>query len=202
MTRATKVTTTKKALRKGKGAKCEVLVRMIHPSKVRDEVFQNESFQKKEKFEILRKEVRSIRGTESECIVLKRDTDGNETNEFYCHPRYACITNEGPEDLIFGKTLRDVEQRQSTSNPDDDERVSISTSLVFHAQNRSEDISLVRSQGLMVDDDNDPAPENVPNNEDKNKSKDGNSQSNVEKMVNNGVGQVWITGGLPSTTST
>ena len=33
---------------------------------------------------------------------------------------------------------------------------------VFHAGNCAEDIALVRSQGLMVDDDRDPAPENVP----------------------------------------
>ena len=43
----------------------------------------------------------------------------------------------------------------------------------------------------MVDDDNDPAPENAPSNEDKNKSKDGNSQSDVEKN-----GQQWGWSGL------
>ena len=33
---------------------------------------------------------------------------------------------------------------------------------VFHAKNCAEDIALVRNQGLMVDDNNDPAPENIP----------------------------------------
>jgi hypothetical protein len=34
--------------------------------------------------------------------------------------------------------------------------------FVFHAQNRAEDIALVRDMGFEVDDDNEPAPENVP----------------------------------------
>ncbi len=33
---------------------------------------------------------------------------------------------------------------------------------IFRAGNRAEDIALVRGQGFEVDDDNDPAPENVP----------------------------------------
>lgn len=194
MTKATKHKTTKKALRKGKGAKCNVLLRMIHPTKVRDDVFKNCSFHRKEKFVIVRQEVRAIRGTDTHCIVLKRDTDGNETNEFYCHERYVCITQEGPEDLIFGRQTSDVEQQKkstSDANAKDEERVLLSTSLVFHAQNRSEDIALVRSQGLMVDDDNDPAPENVPSNNERTQKKDGKSQTEVEKN-----GQQWGWSGL------
>ena len=34
--------------------------------------------------------------------------------------------------------------------------------FVFNAQNRAEDIALVRNMGFKVDDDNEPAPENVP----------------------------------------
>ena len=34
--------------------------------------------------------------------------------------------------------------------------------FVFNAQNRAEDIALVRDMGFEVDDDNEPAPENVP----------------------------------------
>ena len=33
---------------------------------------------------------------------------------------------------------------------------------IFFAQNRAEDIACVRAEGFEVDDDNDPAPENVP----------------------------------------
>ena len=33
---------------------------------------------------------------------------------------------------------------------------------IFFAQNRAEDIARVRAEGFEVDDDNDPAPENVP----------------------------------------
>ena len=32
----------------------------------------------------------------------------------------------------------------------------------MHMKNRAEDIAAVRGMGMMVDDDNDPAPENVP----------------------------------------
>ena len=37
--------------------------------------------------------------------------------------------------------------------------------FVFNAQNRAEDIALVRAMGFEVDDDNEPAPENVPVND-------------------------------------
>jgi hypothetical protein len=33
---------------------------------------------------------------------------------------------------------------------------------IFHAGNRAEDIALVQGQGFEVDDNNDPAPENIP----------------------------------------
>ena len=36
---------------------------------------------------------------------------------------------------------------------------------VFTAMNNAEDVFLVRAQGLDVDDDNDPAPDNIPNND-------------------------------------
>ena len=34
--------------------------------------------------------------------------------------------------------------------------------FIFNAQNRAEDIALVRAMGFEVDDDNEPAPENIP----------------------------------------
>ena len=36
------------------------------------------------------------------------------------------------------------------------------TEFVFNAQNRSEDIALIRNMGFKVDDENNPAPENIP----------------------------------------
>jgi hypothetical protein len=43
-----------------------------------------------------------------------------------------------------------------------DERGEEIAGFVFHAQNRAEDIALVRDMGFAVDNDNEPAPENVP----------------------------------------
>ena len=59
------------ALRKGKGAKCRVLLRMVHPGKLRDETFGNRTFQQKADFVIVRKDAKTIRVALSDVIVLK-----------------------------------------------------------------------------------------------------------------------------------
>ena len=149
----------KKVLRRGKGGKCSVLLRMLHPQKVRNECFENRTFAQRESFVMVRMDSKIIRGTATECIVLSHD--GFDGVEFYCTQRFVTVTEEGLEEHIFANNS-DGEYTRQTDEQETNEGAPIADSI-FHSQNTSEDISLVRAQGLMVDDDNDPAPENIPN---------------------------------------
>lgn len=51
---------------------------------------------------------------------------------------------------------------QEPSNVEEEQAPTDIDGAVFRAGNRNEDIEFVRNQGLVVDDDNEPAPENIP----------------------------------------
>ena len=73
--------------------------------------------------------------------------------------RWAKVTDEGSEENFFErkKTAADTEGAGS----DTEESVPIDSTVVCSG-NHSDGIALVRSQGLMEGNDNDPAPENIP----------------------------------------
>ncbi len=76
--------------------------------------------------------------------------------EVYCSRKFCNVLREGPEDLFF----EDEAINASNVGEEDDENEI--EEVVFSSGNRMEDIEFVRNQGLLVDDDNDPAPENIP----------------------------------------
>jgi len=79
-----------------------------------------------------------------------------EGREIYCATRYANPVAEGDPTEFFDApdaTQAPVPSEQPGNEIDPE---------VFRAGNNAEDIALVRAQGLNVDDDNDPAPENIP----------------------------------------
>jgi len=63
--------------------------------------------------------------------------------KLYCASRYAVIVEEGLPDHMWGEP--NTQQKQHLQMP-----------------SQREDIAAVRNQGLAVDDDNEPAPENIP----------------------------------------
>ena len=107
-------------------------------------------------------------------IVIKQDTrvvnkrqqsvfiffhDAFITAEVYCVKRWAKITNEGSEENFFerNETTSDTED----AGADTEESVPIDSTIV-RSGNRSYDIAMVRAQRLMVEYDNEHAPENIP----------------------------------------
>ena len=92
-----------------------------------------------------------------QVIVFRHDTF--ETAEVYCVKRWAKVNIEGGAEHFFDSNT--VSATETGDTIESELIVEIDPS-VLHAGNRAEDIALVRAQGLMVDDDNDPAPENIP----------------------------------------
>ena len=76
--------------------------------------------------------------------------------ELYCSKKFCTVLEEGPEDLLFDGEV------QEPSNVEEEQAPTEIDGAVFCAGNRNEDIEFVRNQGLVVDDDNEPTPENIP----------------------------------------
>ena len=73
-------------------------------------------------------------------------------------PRWVTVNTEGCVAGLF-------DQEENTERADNANSVSNEIEVpseVMQAGNHSEDIAMVRAAGLNVDDDNDPAPESIP----------------------------------------
>ena len=81
----------------------------------------------------------------------------------HCVVRWAKIIIEGHVDQFFtlDTTVTHTVAAQANIATENIGGTELDADI-FHALNQIEDIAMVQAQGLMVDDDNDPAPENVP----------------------------------------
>ena len=76
--------------------------------------------------------------------------------EIYCSEEFCIVLVEGPEDLLFDGEVTEPSNVEEEQSPTEIE------GAVFCTENRNEDNEFVRNQGLVVDDDNELAPENIP----------------------------------------
>ena len=95
-------------------------------------------------------------------IVFRHDTF--EEMEIYCVRRWVKIVVEGSAEHYFEE---DNNQQQNAGGPvatnaTVQENEQVLDEQIFNAGNNAEDIALVLNQGLNVDCDNEPAPENIP----------------------------------------
>jgi hypothetical protein len=144
-----------KAKRAGAGARCSVLLSKLHPADYVAQHFRNTSVQDR---------LYGLIATKQEEMTWK----GKIVQfTFFTHPDhpgiefssgYLVITDEGPEDQIFVNAAPAAAAAAADKlHQDAPEPIDAS---VFAAGNNAEDIALVLGQGLDVDDDNEPAPEN------------------------------------------
>jgi hypothetical protein len=141
----------------GKGARCSCLVKFIRPSKDVAAALVNP------------KPGRSI----DDLIAVSRDVTTRGGKRFvsiffrsstipgllHAAERWVRVEEQGPGE-IWREFLPIAEAPAATIATDKQgEEIA---DFIFHAQNRAEDIALIRDMGFEVDDDNEPAPENVP----------------------------------------
>jgi hypothetical protein len=148
--RAAKVT-----LAIGKGAPCSVKIRYFRPSQVVAEVFVNT-----DKDHTLE----DLIAVEQKVILRK----GKQIKPYFfwspslpglvsCAEKWATVLEQGEQCLIWDV----LGSAPSVLTPPATNEVSEEiANFVFQAQNRAEDIALVRAMGFEVDDDNEPTPEN------------------------------------------
>ena len=148
-------------LKVGTGADCSVLIRMLHPSKlVNDTLTNREASERLVGLVALRKELKLVNRREQQCVVFRHDLFPNK--ELHCCMRYCKVHKEGDPVHFF---------TAQTDSPGSDE-VEVSSATVEESRElpndfenligSNEDIMYVQNLGFDVDDDDSPAPENVP----------------------------------------
>ena len=100
------------------------------------------------------------RGLSYEVILFSYATSYG--GEFHCVNRFAVIWKEGPDEGLFDKEpAPPPPDIQNSTAPPSAPGYPIGAG-VFNASNWAEDIALVRNQGLEVDYDMEPPPNNFP----------------------------------------
>ena len=117
---------------------------------------------------LIKEEEKEVNHKKTQCFIFRHDQFPNI--ELYSSKRWTKIEKEGSETQLFINEVSNnvsdnvnIESVNEEGGDDEaiDDEVEI-TPNVLNARNTNEDIMYVRGLGLAVDDDNEPAPENVP----------------------------------------
>ena len=184
---------TTKHKRLGVGATCAVQQRRLHPKKLVQDTLINASH-----LDIVNnllvtgiKDIK-VNSKKQTCITFRHEKF--EGKEIYCVKRWCKIISEGsPEHFFFAIDRdntgdnNDINMTESTSPSYDAGQNDTSLALATIRRNtdgsRAEDIALFKAMGFEVDDDNEPAPENIP--EPINQTTDNVSNGNANATENN-----------------
>ena len=146
----------------GIGAKCSVFTKYLHPAKAVADTYVNYGH-KHRTFDLLciQKEEKFFNKDTRTCAAFcHSDFVGQE---LYTVLRWAKVTEEGSPTQIFvdaiPPSLTSVGRASDDTTEENQDEI---PAFVCHATSRSEDVALIRGFGFHVDDDNDPAPENIP----------------------------------------
>ncbi len=93
------------------------------------------------------------------CIFVSEEFPAEE---LYCTLQFCHVIQQGPQDDFFEELFPSSVVDASANELEDADIALNINPAVFALGSQAEDINFVRNQGLEVDDDNKPAPENVP----------------------------------------
>ena len=155
--------------RAGISAVCRALSRFIHPSKHVKEVLTNCTHNHcLTNLVVIRKEMKKVNNKIQMCIIFCHDDFPNE--ELYCCMRYCRVVREGAREHFFScelfpgavpvATCGNEEACQVAGEVVARDQVELPTNLSSMTAT-NEDIETMIALGFDVDDDNEPAPENI-----------------------------------------
>ena len=140
----------------GVGAIASCKMRFLHPSQLVREYYvnANRDLEITELLEV-RRETKTINRRQQLCIVMRHDDFPNQL--LHAVQRWVKVTREAPsrfdtadEDMVEAAAAATAPIREQNNN--EDALISVS-----HA----DDVARYQNEGFLVDDDNDPAPENI-----------------------------------------
>ena len=149
----------------GIGAQCSVLLKYMHPAKVIGEKFpQFANGRKLENLLVIRQELKTVRRKEQVSVVFCHDDF--EGIDLHCVKQWVHVTQEGHPDHFFNKEDTSAAERNPSAIAPEERNTSEEDAMppreLGGTDNLAEDIAMMRLRGAIVDDDNKPAPENVP----------------------------------------
>jgi Transposase IS4 len=150
-----------KRLRNGIGAKVSVYKKFLHPRKEICAKYPNAN-----KGEVLNElivvgqEEKTVNKRRQMCVVM-RHVDFDDGQLLYTVSRYCKVEQEGATEHFFNDTIQDDPEGGGEVAAVVGEEEPVEVPQIFN-----EDLSNFRAQGFEVDDDNEPAPENIPHEDD------------------------------------
>ena len=147
----------------GKDAVCSILARYLHPSAKIRELYPNmPNTLRLQGFKVLRQEVKRVNQRDQLCIVCAHD---NFDVEMYAVKCWFTVTSPGDPEYYFDTVLQTVPAvAVDGAGADDPDAVEI-PEIARNPAIDVDDPALVaaaEAAGIMIDDDNEPAPENCP----------------------------------------
>ena len=137
-----------------------MLVKYLRPSKaVADAIVNPVAGQRVDDLIAVKREMTTRRGKEFFSIFYRSESIPGVL--LSSAERWATVLEQGPGHLLWDADAAPPLPGRANLNTANEQGEEIAE-FVFNAQNRAEDIALVRNMGFEVDDDNEPAPENVP----------------------------------------
>mmetsp|Transcript_13949 Transcript_13949/g.33457 ORF Transcript_13949/g.33457 Transcript_13949/m.33457 type:complete len:220 (+) Transcript_13949:4339-4998(+) len=142
------------ALRLGVGAICTVKLKYLHPRRVVDSLYTNAPHGTTVRdLLVLSEEKKRVNGKEQVVILLRHESFS--PHDVYAVKRWCNVTVEGPEEALFTAAAEAPVPEPVVGENDNTTTTTTSTS-------RREDVVQVLADGFDVDDDDAPAPENLP----------------------------------------
>ena len=139
----------------GISVSCCVASKYLHPKKSIANKYSNATAESRvENLVCIRKETRSVKRKDQVCVVFCHE-DFDDGTELYCVKRWARVEEEGAAEHFFDELNPPVDNNAPAAETQVEEGVEIDPDIA--TANCNEDIAMVLAQGLMVDDDNEPA---------------------------------------------
>ena len=143
----------------GSGAVCSVYLRYLHPRDVVKAAFINlQHGQRQDDLLALRMEEKRVNKRMQECVVFRSEAFSCEV---YCVKRFVKVTSASPPTDLFNIAENNLSEQINEEAGGNE--AGVPTPRVPHGHGTMDEaIRIVRAAGLDVDDDNEPAPENIP----------------------------------------
>ena len=151
-----------KKKRPGIGAKCSIQAKYLRPSKVVTENIINKTKHTTiEDLILVRQERKELRGKEALTYFFRHSSFENIS--IYANARWVKVIEEGSEDQLFTEEVDKKENEKGLNAATHSEGgENLLPDGIYDFGNCKEDIILAKNLGIDVDDDNEPAVENVP----------------------------------------
>ena len=156
----------------GKGAKVSCMIKYLHPSRLVSSTLPNTTANfRLEGCTVVGRDNKVINRKEKPVFIVHHEdfktTDG-EPEDIYALPRWFKIIEEGPSEDFFGvSSSTNGANPTNSGNAEDEEQESPAIVHEINRRGRVVESDLANLNGqVQIDDDNAPAPENIPSPED------------------------------------